>query len=137
LLAQVDLLFVNQRAVEFLSRTDSLEDGALSILAHGPRIVCVTMGESGSLVVSKEATIRSEAFPVEVVDSTGAGDCFAAGFVHGYLEGWPINQTATFASAVGALSVTQRGGRSSLPSLEEVTTFMAERGAAFPPQPVG
>jgi ribokinase len=137
LLAQVDLLFVNQRAANFLAKTDSLEDGARSILAYGPEIVCITMGESGSLVASQNKTLRAEAFPVEVVDSTGAGDCFAAGFVHGFLQGWPIDQTATFASAIGALSVTQRGGRSNLPSLDEVIAFMAERGAALPPQSVG
>lgn len=132
LLAQVDLLFVNQRAVKCFGKANSLEDAAQAILAHGPKIVCITMGESGSLVVSEKTTLRTKAFPVEVVDSTGAGDCFAAGFVYGFLKGWPLSQTVTFASAVGALSVTRRGGRTDLPTLEEVMAFLTAREVELP-----
>lgn len=128
LLAQVDIAFVNQRAVKFLGESDSLEAAALQVLSYGPQIVCITMGANGSLAVSAAETFRANAFPVQVVDSTGAGDCFAAGFVYGFLMGWPLAQTATFASAVGALSVTHRGGHSNLPNLAQVMTFLADRG---------
>lgn len=128
LLAQVDIAFVNQRAVKFLGESDSLEAAARRVLAYGPRIVCITLGAGGSLAVSAAETFRASAFSVPVVDSTGAGDCFAAGFVYGFLQNWPLAQTATFASAVGALSVTQRGGHSTLPDLAQVMAFLAERG---------
>jgi sugar/nucleoside kinase (ribokinase family) len=128
LLAQVDIAFVNQRAVKFLGESDSLEAAARRVLSYGPQIVCITMGANGSLAVSAVETFQAQAFPVQVVDSTGAGDCFAAGFVYGFLQNWPLAQTATFASAVGALSVTQRGGHSNLPDLAQVIAFLIERG---------
>lgn len=128
LLASVDLLFINQRAVKFLGKTDAPEEAAQNILNYGPEIICVTMGEAGALVVSRETVLQAKAFPVNVVDSTGAGDCFAAGFVHGYLQGWPLSQIVPFASAVGALSVMQRGGHTNSPTYHQVVTFLSDRG---------
>jgi ribokinase len=128
LLASVDLVFVNQRAVKFLGKTDSPEEAAHNILTYGPKIVCVTMGQFGALAVQNETVIHTEAFPVTIVDSTGAGDCFAAGFVHGFLKNWPLSQTVTFASAVGALSVTRRGGHTNLPDSKSVVDFLSANG---------
>jgi sugar/nucleoside kinase (ribokinase family) len=127
LLSQVDVAFVNQRAAKLLGGTDSLEEAAHKIVSHGPEIVCVTMGAQGSLFVSQTEFFRAPAFSVDVVDSTGAGDCFAAGFVHGFLKGWSLAQAAYFASAMGALSVTRRGGHANLPGREEVLAFLAAR----------
>lgn len=134
LLSQVDVAFVNQRAVRLLGDADSLEDAAHRITGYGPKIVCVTMGAQGALVATEAEVFRTEAFPVKAMDTTGAGDCFAAGFVHGFLKGWPLHQTAIFASGLGALSVTKRGGHADLPSRGEVMAFLAARGVPLPDQ---
>ncbi|MDH3675259.1 MAG: carbohydrate kinase family protein [Anaerolineae bacterium] len=131
LLSQVDIAFVNQRAVETLGKTDSLEAAARNVLDAGPKLVCVTMGGQGSLVISAAESHYVDAFPVEVVDSTGAGDYFAAGFVHAFLQGWSLQHTATLASALGALGVTQRGGQSDPPTMSEAVAFLADRGIAI------
>jgi ribokinase len=132
LLTQVDLLFVNQRALKFLCDRDSPREAAKLITSRGTGTVCVTMGQAGSLVANSAISFRAETFSVPVVDSTGAGDCFAAGFVHGFLNDWPLHQTATFASAVGALSVIQRGGHTGAPTFRQVTEFLAEHAIAWP-----
>lgn len=132
LLAQVDVLLVNRRAVRLLGDEDSICKNAELILTYGPKVVCVTMGEAGSLVVSDTEVFEAKAFPVPVVDSTGAGDCFAAGFVHGLIRGWSLRRIAMFASAVGALAVMHRGGRSGTPTSQEVVEFMVKRGISLP-----
>jgi len=127
LLPQADVLFINRRGAESLAEGSSIERAAEWAIAHGSQVVCVTMGEAGSLVVSKTTSFRAQAFSVPVADTTGAGDCYAAGFVHGFLKGWPLEQTATFASAVGALAVARWGGHASAPTFEEARTFLAAR----------
>lgn len=132
LLADVDVLFANQGAVQLLSHSGSAEEAAERLLKYGPSIVCVTMGAAGALVVSAAGQMQVEAFPVTVVDSTGAGDCFAAGFVHGFLRGWSLSTTAIVASAVGAISVTRRGGHAGAPTGDEVRAFLAARSRDLP-----
>jgi sugar/nucleoside kinase (ribokinase family) len=67
-------------------------------------------------------------FPVEVVDSAGAGDSFRGGLIYGMLRGWSDEATVRFASAVGALICTTAPGCVNPPTLEQVRAFLAERG---------
>lgn len=76
---------------------------------HGIDLICVTLGERGCAVWSGG---RLQTFPgvaVRVVDTVGAGDAFSAAFLHGFHLGWPLDKTAAFANALGAL-VTGRAG---------------------------
>jgi sugar/nucleoside kinase (ribokinase family) len=83
------------------------------------------MGMDGCLVMSGEGqVIRVPAFQVDVMDATGAGDAFAAGFIAGVWQGWPIEKTARFANAVGALCVTGLGASGGVRSLSETLSFM-------------
>ncbi len=63
-------------------------------------------------------------FKVEPIDTTGSGDAFLAGFLHGLLAEKPIREAVLFANAVGALTVTKLGAQSSLPYLNEVIEFL-------------
>jgi sugar/nucleoside kinase (ribokinase family) len=92
---------------------------------HGVGTVALKMGADGCLVMAAEKdTIRLPAFEVEVVDATGAGDAFAAGFIAGVWHGWSLERTARFASAVGALCVTGVGASGGVRSLAETVDFM-------------
>lgn len=83
----VDVLFANEAEVRSLYQTQDL-DGALAALRGRCEIAVVTRSVNGSVVLSGEQVIRVEAEPVaEVVDTTGAGDMFAAGFLFGLSEG--------------------------------------------------
>jgi len=92
----------------------------------GYRIVGITLGSKGSIFKTEGKIVRQEAFKVKVVDTTGAGDVFHGAFAYGLIQGWDIQKTAEFASAVSALKCTKLGGRAGIPTLEEVLTFIKE-----------
>lgn len=128
-LAGTDLLFVNAHAIrELFSDEVDFRQAALELMRRGPELVVVTRGAEGSLVVTPTGTVRTPAFDVTVRDTTGAGDCFNAAFIHGYLEGWPVERTALFAAAAAALSITVVGAQNGLPTRPEVDAFLAQRG---------
>ena len=93
----------------------------------GPEIVVVTRGEHGSYTVTGETAFATAAFPVAVVDTTGAGDVFHGAYLYGLLQGWDLVTTARFAGATAALKCTRLGGRAAIPGLPEVLAFLAER----------
>jgi hypothetical protein len=70
--------------------------------------------------------LRLPAHDVDVVDATGAGDAFAAGFITGIWQEWSLDRTARFATAVGAMCVTGVGAAGCVSSLEETLSFMEE-----------
>jgi len=63
-------------------------------------------------------------FTVKVVDTTGAGDVFHAGFIYGLLQNWEVVETLRFSNAVAALKCRDLGGRKAIPTLEEVQRFL-------------
>jgi sugar/nucleoside kinase (ribokinase family) len=65
---------------------------------------------------------------VEVVETTGAGDTFDAGFLAGWLGGLSLEDSVTLGVAAGSLSVTQVGGSEGAPTLEGVRAFLRDRG---------
>jgi ribokinase len=66
------------------------------------------------------------AFPVTPIDPTGAGDAFCGSFACALSEGQPLNQALRFASAAGALAVTQAGAEPSIPTRQKIESFLAE-----------
>jgi len=91
-------------------------------------VFTVTRGAGGSLTWNNGELLDVPAFPVEVVDTTGAGDVFHGGYLFGLLQGWPLRKTIPFASAVAALACTRIGGRTGIAALPEVLAFLADRG---------
>ena len=71
--------------------------------------ICVTLGSKGCAVFANGRFSTAEGFSVKVVDTVGAGDAFSAGFLHGLSMQWPIDQSATFANALGALVASRLG----------------------------
>jgi sugar/nucleoside kinase (ribokinase family) len=101
------------------------EDVARALLDRGVGTVALKMGADGCLVMAGSGEVlRVPAFEVDVVDTTGAGDAFAAGFITGVLRGWPLDRTARFANAVGALCVTGLGAAGGVRSLDETLAFV-------------
>jgi ribokinase len=93
----------------------------------GPRAVVVTLGSEGALVVGDQGTHRVPTFPVEVVDTTAAGDAFVAGLAVAVLRGLPLLEAVRFANAAGAVAVTRAGAQPSLPRAPEVEELLAGR----------
>ncbi len=91
-------------------------------LGAGPCLVAVTLGPDGCLIRNERSEIMVPGFKVKVVDTTGAGDAFHAGFAFGYINGWSETRIARFANACGALCCTspENFGEASLSSIERL-----------------
>ena len=92
----------------------------------GARIAVVTLGERGCVAKWEEGLLALPAFPVDVVDTTGAGDAFHGGFIYGVLQGWSAPEIVRFASAVASINCRQLGGRTGLPTVEAVHQFLED-----------
>jgi sugar/nucleoside kinase (ribokinase family) len=111
----VDILFANQAEIAALFETDSLE-AAIERLRGMIEIAVVTRGPLGSVVVTQEQTIEVAAAPVtHVVDTTGAGDLYAAGFLFGYTHGAPMHECARLGSLAAAEVISHFGARPQTP----------------------
>ena len=98
------------------------------IRKHGFGITTITLGSRGSVTFADDEIISCPSFPVETVDTTGAGDVFHGGYLYGLLQKWPLRDTVRFASAVAAMKCRKLGGRAGIPKLSEVLQFLQERG---------
>jgi sugar/nucleoside kinase (ribokinase family) len=107
----VDLVFANERELHSLYETADF-DTALQALRKDARLAVVTRSEKGCLVVTREQTEAVPAIPVErVVDATGAGDLFAAGFLAGISRGADYRTAARLAALVAAEVIQHLGAR--------------------------
>lgn len=86
---------------------------------YGIHTIVIKMGENGSYASTPEAEHFVPAYPVDVVDATGAGDAYVAGFLAGTIMGWDLKATAELASATGAACVTAIGTTDGIQNLEE------------------
>ncbi|MFP4538276.1 MAG: adenosine kinase, partial [Dichotomicrobium sp.] len=107
----VDILFGNQEEVCALYETDTLDD-ALSALRAECTLAAVTRSGDGSIIMTQEDTIEIPAVQVdELVDTTGAGDLYAAGFLHGLARGRPLQECGQLASLTAGEIVSHIGAR--------------------------
>ena len=103
---------------------------AESLLSCGTKNVLLKMGSRGALVTQQDGPKELvPAFSVNPIDTTAAGDAFNGGFAVGLMKGMNPIESASFASAVAAISVTRAGAQPSMPALQEVEQFMAEQAA--------
>lgn len=94
-------------------------------------VVTITLGKRGSVTFRRGEILAVPAFPVDAVDTTGAGDVFHGGYIFGILRGLDPADTIRFASAVAALKCTRIGGRAGIPSLSRILRFLGENGCAI------
>jgi sugar/nucleoside kinase (ribokinase family) len=102
-LSFVDYLLPNEEQLLGLTGSATPEDGARALLDRGVGCVAVTLGARGALVVTAEETIPVPAFAVPVVDTTGCGDAFSAGFLRGLGLGRSLWEAAVLGCAAAAL----------------------------------
>ena len=86
---------------------------------------CASRSARGAPALDGDRASTSPGFHVEAVDTTGAGDVFRAGFIHGRLSGWPLERTLRFANAAAAVSCTRLGALAGVPSLADVDAMLA------------
>jgi sugar/nucleoside kinase (ribokinase family) len=107
----IDILFANEVEIRSLTQNDDFDGAVAAIAAKVPMLV-VTCGAQGALAVTKGETVRVNAEPVEaVVDTTGAGDLFAAGFLAGQAQGRSIQDSLTMGAICAAEVISHYGPR--------------------------
>jgi ribokinase len=130
LIANVDYILPNETELNLLtgvSVTDaaSAEQAARILITRGARNVLVTLGAKGALLISSKQVIQVDAYKVDVVDTTAAGDAFIGGFASALLRGVEIGEAVKYANACGALAATKFGAQPSLPTKEETEKFIS------------
>ncbi|MFC3125049.1 adenosine kinase [Pseudoroseomonas globiformis] len=107
---QTDILFANEAEIMSLYETDSFEDAVAAVRAE-VKLAALTRSEKGSVVVSGDATHEVMAEPTRVVDSTGAGDAYAAGFLAALTSGHALPECGRWGSVAAAECISHFGAR--------------------------
>jgi len=123
LLPLTDVFLPNATEACALTGVPDVEEAAAR-LARIVRVVAVKLGAEGALGVQGEQRARVPSLSVAVVDTVGAGDNFDAGFLYGYLHGWPLERALRLGTVCGALSTRAAGGVAGQPTLDEVLTYL-------------
>jgi len=127
LLPLVDVFLPNENEALALSGLPDLE-GAAAQLSRQCGLLAVKLGALGGLAPQGHRIVRAPALPVPVADTVGAGDSFDAGFLYGYLNGWPLERSLRLACACGSLSTRLPGGTQAQPTLDEALQALDEPG---------
>jgi ribokinase len=125
LLELADIIFCNKGALDLLGETNNPNISILMAKKRIRGVLIATLGVSGCLIVNEKGKkFHMQAYKITQVDTTGAGDCFAAAFIYGFLQEWDIEKCGSFANAAGAISTTRLGARGALPTKQEIEIFM-------------
>lgn len=130
LICLADFIIPNETELSLLTGLEvkdiaSAEAAAKALLKRGADNVIVTLGSKGALLVSSTQVIHVDTYKIDVVDTTAAGDAFIGGFAASLLRGLELKDAVRHANACGALAATKFGAQPSLPTKDEVETFMS------------
>ena len=107
----VDIVFANKQEALSLYETEDFEL-ALKNIARDCKLAAVTLSEEGAIIVRGDERVKVSAYPIrELVDTTGAGDLFAAGFLFGYTQGRPLEDCGKLGCLAAAICIQQIGPR--------------------------
>jgi sugar/nucleoside kinase (ribokinase family) len=113
--SHIDILFANEAEILSLTQSSSFEEAAAAIRGRAETVV-VTRSEKGSVIITKEDDIAVPAAAVaQVIDTTGAGDLFAAGFLFGYAQGKPLAECSRIGAIAAAEVISHYGARPEAP----------------------
>jgi ribokinase len=114
------VLMPNLNELELLTKTADYRKGADVLLKKGVEIVAVKLGGKGCYVTDGRENHLIEAFKVKVVDTTGAGDAFCAGFLYGLISGKSLYECGKFGNFVASRCIMKMGARPGLPYLKDL-----------------
>lgn len=111
-----------------ISHLENLIQALLAALS-GPETLVLKRGPRGVSIFTRAGEkVDAPGFPVEILNTVGAGDAFASGFIYGYLKGWDWYKCGRMGNACGALVVTRHGCSRALPYEQEAFDFIESRG---------
>lgn len=121
----VDIVFANEDETKAMTGSETNE-GCLKLQELCP-IAVVLIGSKGCLVGHKGEVFHSPGFPAKLIDSTGAGDLFASGFLYGFLQGYPLKKCARMGNLLGSAIVEVQGAELPSEKLKNIQTTLFER----------
>jgi sugar/nucleoside kinase (ribokinase family) len=122
-LEEVDVFLPNETELQAITGCRDVTQ-AIESLDNGHTLVIGKLGADGCIAREQGRWIRVDAYPIEVVDTTGAGDSFVAGFLHAWLRRRKIDDCLRFATACGALSTQGVGGTTAQATDAEVERYL-------------
>ena len=120
LLSLISIPIFAEHVLEALTGEQDFERGLRKVKGPGHDMVCVTLGGRGAMMLAGDQIHRVSGIPVDVVDSTGAGDVFRGAFIASLLRGDGPQDVLRFANLAAALSCTRPGAIGGIPTLSEV-----------------
>jgi len=124
-LKSTDILFLNEPEAKLLSWQNDVRSACQRLGRFCPLVV-VKQGGEGAIAYRNGEFVTAAGFRVDAIDTTGAGDSFAAGFVHAFLDGGKTGACLTVGNACGALSATKPGGTGGQPDIAELNEFVSK-----------
>jgi len=125
-LRETDLFFPNEVELEALTGCAEPAE-AIRALDNGRTRIVAKLGKDGAMALDGGQVVQVPAYPVETLDTTGAGDSFNAGFLHRWLQGAPLVECLRLGAACGALSTLGLGGTVAQPTLSEAEALIHAR----------
>lgn len=124
LVGAVTIPILAEHVTPALTGEQDIERGLRKLRARHTALLCVTLGKHGAVILDGDVFHHEAAFPVDAVDTTGAGDVFRGAFIHGLLRGERPDSLLRFANAAAAVSCTRAGAIDAVPNLDAVTEMM-------------
>jgi ribokinase len=118
------IVFMNELVFERIFNEKPRVENVQEELSEHLKVLNVTMGREGAITATKDTAFATPAYQVKAIDTTGAGDAYAAGFIHFYYQKFPLEEVAQRATACAALQIMQPGARDGLPTEREVVEFI-------------
>jgi sugar/nucleoside kinase (ribokinase family) len=125
ILRNCDIFFPNEREAEWISAETGVHRILRFFKENGIRGVGLKLGGNGAALLWRKREFLTDAFPVETIDTTGAGDSFDAGFIYGWLNREKPQTCLQIANICGALSTRALGGVQAFPTVEELRDCQA------------
>ncbi|MDE3150091.1 MAG: carbohydrate kinase family protein [Acidobacteriota bacterium] len=126
LIENIDYLIVSRDFPCRLTRESTLEQALRRMqIRYGCQLTAATLGQDGVLAWDGKHFLHSAAYRVPVVDTTGAGDIFHAGFIYALLQDWPLGRQLDFSCAAAAMNCMAAGARGGIQTVEAIEDLMA------------
>lgn len=119
----VDIVFANEEEAKSFTKMEPEE--ALNEIAKYVQIAIVKIGDKGALIKHGDEFVRIQAVGANVIDTTGAGDLFASGFLYGLLNDWPLHKAGTAGAIMAGKVISKIGGRLAADEIAEVRQQIA------------
>ncbi len=130
IIKKIDILVVNETEAETISgeKMDEIGEEAVvdALLSMGVKTVILTLGKRGSVIKTGEIYKHFPAFNVQAVDTTAAGDTYCGALAAEWARGSDWDEAIRFATAASAICVTKMGAQPSIPTEQEVRSFLKQ-----------